>query len=133
MINQLAVVLENRKGRIGDCCKGLRDAGINLSSMSIADTTDFGILRLMTNDNDKAFEVLKRSGFMCAMVSLVAMRVPDRPGALADILIALDEAGVNIEYLYSFASDNGSAHIGFKTNDADKAASLLVKLGVEVL
>ena len=133
MINQLAVFLENRKGRIGDCCKVLRDAGINLSSMSIADTTDFGILRLMTNDSDKAFEVLKRSGFMCAMVSLVAMRVPDRPGALADILIALDEAGVNIEYLYSFASDNGSAHIGFKTNDADKAASLLVKLGVEVL
>ena len=133
MINQLAVFLENRKGRIGDCCKVLKDAGVNLSSMSIADTTDFGILRLMTDDNEKAAAVLRRSGFMCASVSLVAIRVPDRPGALADILIALDEAGINIEYLYSFASDTGSAHIGFKTNDSEAAVKLLGKLGVEVL
>ena len=133
MINQLAVFLENRKGRIGECCKALKDAGVNLSSMSIADTTDFGILRLMTDDNDKAYDALKANGFMCASVPLVAMRVSDRPGALADILIALDESGVNIEYLYSFASETGSAHIGFKTDDSAKAVSVLEKLGVEII
>ena len=133
MIKQLAVFLENRKGRIGECCKALKEAHVNRSSMSIADTTDLGILRLMTDDNDKAVEALKKAGFMCATVPLVAMQVPDRPGALADILIALDEAGVNIEYLYSFASETGSAHIGFKTEDVDAALAVLDKLGVKVL
>ena len=133
MIRQLAVFLENRKGRIGDCCKVLKEANVNLSSMSIADTTDFGILRLMTDDNDKAEAELKKAGFMCAGVSLVAMQVPDRPGALADILIALDEAGINIEYLYSFAGETGSAHIGFKTADEAAATAVLAQLGVKII
>lgn len=133
MINQIAVFLENRKGRIGDCCEVLKHAGVNLCSMSIADTTDFGILRMMTDDNDKALTSLKAAGFMCAAVPLVAMQVPDKPGALADILIALDKAGVNIEYLYSFAGAGDNAHIGFKTNEPMKAERVLNEAGVKII
>ncbi len=133
MINQIAVFLENRKGRIGDCCEVLKKAGVNLSSMSIADTTDFGILRMMTDDNDKAIASLRGAGFMCASVPLVAMQVPDEPGALADILIVLDKAGINIEYLYSFAGAGGSAHIGFKTTEPEKAEKILAEAGTKII
>ena len=133
MINQIAVFLENRKGRVGECCKALKEAGINLCSMSIADTRDFGILRLMTDNNEEAVKTLKAAGFMCSTVELIGMEVPDRPGALADILIALDAAGVNIEYLYSFANAAGKAHIGFKTEDKESARNLLEKMNVKVI
>ncbi len=133
MINQIAVFLENRKGRVGECCKALKEAGINLCSMSIADTRDFGILRLMTDNNDEAVKTLKAAGFMCSTVQLIAIEVPDRPGALADILIALDAAGVNIEYLYSFANAAGKAHIGFKTENKDVACDLLKKMNVKII
>ena len=99
MIKQIAVFLENREGRVSECCKVLKDAGINLRSMSIADTKDFGILRIITDDNELALSALKTAGFLSSLVELVAIEVPDKSGALADLLIALYEGGVNIEYM----------------------------------
>lgn len=133
MIKQIAVFLENREGRVSQCCKVLKDAGVNLCSMSIADTKEFGILRLITDDNDKALSALKSAGFLSSIVELVGIEVPDKSGALADLLIALYEGGVNIEYMYSFAGANGHAQIGFKTGVPEKAVALLESAGAKVL
>ena len=133
MIKQIAVFLENREGRVSQCCKALKEAGVNLCSMSIADTKEFGILRLITDDNDKALVALKSAGFLSSIVELVGIEVPDKSGALADLLIELYEGGVNIEYMYSFAGANGHAQIGFKTGSPEKAIALLEKAGAKIL
>ena len=133
MIKQIAVFLENREGRVSECCKVLKDANVNLRSMSIADTKEFGIMRLITNDNDTAMKALKGAGFLASVVDLVALEVPDKSGALAEMLIALYEGGVNIEYMYSFAGENGHAQIGFKTNTPETAVAILENAGAKVL
>ena len=133
MIKQIAVFLENREGRVSECCKVLKDANVNLRSMSIADTKEFGILRLITNDNEAAMVALKGAGFLASIVELVALEVPDKAGALAEMLIALYEGGVNIEYMYSFAGENGHAQIGFKTNTPNTAVDILGRAGAKVL
>ena len=133
MIKQIAVFLENRQGRVSECCKALKEAGVNLCSMSIADTKEFGILRIITDDNDKALASLKSAGFLSSLVELVGIEVPDKSGALADLLIQLYEGGVNIEYMYSFAGKDGHAQIGFKTNTPEKAVALLEQAGAKIL
>ncbi|MBQ7226773.1 MAG: ACT domain-containing protein [Clostridia bacterium] len=133
MIKQLAVFLENREGRVSECCKTIKNAGVNLCSMSIADTREFGILRIITDNNEKALVALKSAGFVSSMVELVGVEVPDTPGALADILIMLYDAGINIEYLYSFANANGHAQIGFKTATPEKAEDVLKSAGVKII
>lgn len=133
MIKQIAVFLENREGRVSECCKVLKEAGVNLRSMSIADTKEFGILRLITSDNDSAMKALKSAGFLASVVELVALEVPDKSGALAEMLIELYEGGINIEYMYSFAGENGHAQIGFKTNTPETAVAILEKAGAKVL
>ena len=133
MVKQIAVFLENQEGRLSDCCKVLKKANVNLDSLSIADTKEFGILRLITEDNESAMTALKEAGFLCSLVDLVAIEVPDKAGALADELIALSENGVNIEYMYSFADKDGHAQIAFKTANAEKAIDVLKNAGAKVL
>ena len=133
MIQQIAVFLENKEGRVSACCKVLKDAGVNMQSLSIADTKEFGILRIITDDNERALSVLKDAGFLSTIVRLVALEVPDKSGALADMLIALEEGGVNIEYMYSFAGSDNHAQIGFKTATPEKAVEILKNAGAKVI
>lgn len=133
MIKQIAVFLENREGRLSECCKVLKEAGVNLDSISIADTKDFGILRILTEQDEKAMVALKSAGFLSSLVELVAIEVPDEAGALADILIALSEGGVNIEYMYSFADVDGHARLGFKTATPDKAVEILKNTHAKII
>lgn len=133
MIRQIAVFLENREGRVGECCKAIKNAAINLKFMSIADTREFGILRIITDDNDRALKELKKAGFIASMVELIGIEVEDRPGELADILIALNDSDINIEYMYSFANDNGKAQIGFKTATPEKAKEVLKRAGAKIV
>lgn len=133
MLKQIAVFLENREGRVSACCKVLKEAGVNLRSMSIADTKEFGILRLITDDNEKALAALKGAGFLSSLVELVGLEVPDKSGALADMLIALESGGVNIEYMYSFAGNDNHAQIGFKTSTPEKAVEILKSAGAKVI
>ena len=133
MIKQIAVFLENREGRLSECCKVLKEAGVNLDSISIADTKDFGILRILTEQDEKAMVALKGAGFLSSLVELVAIEVPDEAGALADILIALSEGGVNIEYMYSFADVDGHARLGFKTATPDKAVEILKNTHAKII
>lgn len=133
MIQQIAVFLENKEGQISKCCKALKEAHINLRSMSIADTKEFGILRVITDDSEKALSVLQSAGFLANLVNLVAVEVEDKSGALSNVLIALSDRGVNIEYMYSYASENGVAKIVFKTATPEKALEVLNSIGATVI
>ena len=121
MIKQIAVFLENKAGKASACCKVLKDANVNLLALSIADTQDFGILRLITEDNAKALTALKGAGYISSEVELVGLEVPDKAGALSDLLIALGDGGISVEYMYSYAGVDGHAKIAFKTATPEKA------------
>ena len=124
-VNQIAVFLENRKGRLHALLGALSDTNVNVESLNIADTRDFGIVRLVTDDNDKAQAALTAAGFTTARGDLVGIEVPDKPGSLTATLGKLSEEGVNLEYVYSYSRSGGKALILFKTDDAERAEALL--------
>ena len=126
LVNQIAVFLENRTGRLLSLSKALSDSGIDLVSLNIADTSDFGIVRMITSDNEKAAKALKEAGFVVKQTELVSIDVDDTPGGLTKVLEALGDSDIDIEYLYSYAKSNSSkASILFKTSDIDKANKIL--------
>ena len=133
MIKQIAVFLENKAGKASACCKVLKDANINLLALSIADTQDFGILRMITEDNAKALTALKGAGYISSEVELVGLEVPDKAGALSELLIALGDGGISVEYMYSYAGVDGHAKIAFKTATPEKAVELLQKAGAKLI
>lgn len=133
MIKQIAVFLENQAGKASACCKVLKEAGVNLYALSIADTKEFGILRMITEDNEKALSALKSAGYLSSEVELVGLEVPDKAGALAELLIVLGDNGVNVEYMYSYAGVDGHAKIAFKTATPEKAVSVLKEAGAKIL
>lgn len=133
MIKQIAVFLENQAGKASACCKILKDAGVNLQALSIADTREFGILRIITDDNAKALNALKGAGFLASEVELVGLEIADESGALSDLLIGLDDNGVNVEYMYSYAEADGRAKIAFKTNTPEKAVEVLKAAGAKIV
>ena len=126
LVNQIAVFLENRTGRLLSLSKALSDSGIDLVSLNIADTSDFGIVRMITSDNEKAAKALKEAGFVVKQTELVSIEVDDTPGGLTKVLEALGDRDIDIEDLYSDAKSNSSkASILFKTSDIDKANKIL--------
>ena len=134
LVNQIAVFLENRQGRIFELTEALKKANINMLVMSIADTSDYGILRAVTDDNAKAIKALKEAGFTVNSTDLVGIEVEDKPGGLAEVLKVLDQGGIDIEYLYSFKKANdGNAIILFKVADIDKTIEIVKKSGVKLL
>lgn len=133
-VNQIAVFLENRKGRVSDFARVLADNNIDLVSMSIADTKEFGILRAITRDNSLAVKALREAGFTVTSSDLIGIEVEDRSGGLSDVLRLLVEGGVDIEYLYSYAkSEANRAVIILKATNADVAASVIKKNGIKIL
>ena len=133
MIKQIAVFLENESGKASACCKALKNAGVNLLALSIADTKEFGILRILADDNEKALSSLKDAGFLATSVELVAVEVSNTSGSLADLLIGLGEQGISVEYMYSYAEADGAAKIAFKTNSPKRAEELLRAAGAKVI
>ncbi len=133
MIKQIAIFLENEAGKASACCKTLKEAGVNLCALSIADTKEFGILRVITDDNEKALIALRAAGFLSSQIELVGVEVPHETGALSNLLINLGDNGVNVEYMYSYAEADGCAKIAFKTNTPEKAVAILEKAGAKVL
>lgn len=133
MIKQIAVFIENQSGKASACCKALKNAGVNLHALSIADTKEFGILRVIVDDNEKALTALKSAGFLATSVELVAVEVPNTSGALADLLIELGEEGISVEYMYSYAEADGHAKIAFKTGAPEKAESILKQAGAKLV
>jgi len=133
-IKQLSVFLENRQGRLSAPCAALADAGINILTLTLADTERFGILRLIVRDVEKAKSVLERCGFVVKLTEVLAIEVEDRPGGLGNLLSTLETARVNIEYMYAFTAHNaGKAVMIFRFSDTAKAIDSLAAAGIPVL
>jgi len=133
-INQLSVFLENRQGRLTAPCAALAQAGINILALTLADTERFGILRLIVRDFDKAKTILEGCGFVLKVTEVLAIEVEDQPGGLGKLLVTLETAGVNIEYMYAFTGRNsGKAVMIFRFGDTEKAIEALAAAGIGVL
>lgn len=133
-VEQISVFMENRAGRLAEITRVLGKAGVNIRAFSLADTSDFGILRLIVNDNDKAKAALKEHGFTVGKTNVVAVEVEDRPGGLNHILELLSKENINVEYMYAFVQHTGeNAVIIFRFDDIDAAVKLLLNNNVKVL
>ncbi len=133
-VQQISVFLENKSGRLAKLTDVLGESGINIRALSIADTSDFGILRLIVSQPQQAFKVLKEAGFTVSMTDVIAVEVEDKPGGLAKVLSVLESAGINIEYLYAFLEKSSNdALVVFRVEQIDEAVSLLAKNNINVL
>ena len=106
-VEQISVFLENRAGRLAEVTRTLAENNVNIRALSLADTSDFGILRLIVTDNEKAKEALKAKGFTVGRTNVVAAEVGDNPGGLHNILEMLAVGNVNVEYMYAFVTQSG--------------------------
>ena len=133
-LKQLSVFLENRAGRLDEVVHLLGEGGVNIRALSLADTSDFGILRLIVNDVEKALQVLRDSNHTVSTTEVIAVEVPDQPGGLASVLTPLSGAGVNVEYMYAFVEKaTDKAVVIFRFEDADSAVKVLGEAGISVL
>lgn len=133
-VEQLSIFIENKSGRLAEITRILGDAGINIRALSLADTSDFGILRLIVNDVETAKGVLKEKGFTVNKTEVVAVEVPDQPGGLSTILQALDSELINVEYMYAFVERcGGNAVIIFRFDETDKAITTLKSHNFSIL
>ncbi|MCL2475138.1 MAG: ACT domain-containing protein [Chloroflexi bacterium] len=134
-IKQISVFLENRCGRLAEATKILKEYNINISAMSIAETTDYGVLRLIVNKPNEACQALRHNGFTVKETDIIAIMIDDAPGGLYAILNTLEKASVSVEYIYAFAGkrcDEDKALTAFKVEDNDKAIAALQKAGITV-
>jgi hypothetical protein len=133
-VKQLSIFMENRAGRLAEVVRLVGQAGINIRALSLADTSDFGILRLIVSNVDKAMKVLRDSGHTVSLTEVIAVEVPDRPGGLSSVLEPLQAAGVNVEYMYAFVEKaTDKAVVIFRFEDLDAALRVLGKAGISVL
>ena len=133
-VEQISVFLENKAGRLEEVTSILAEANINIRALSLADTSDFGILRLIVNDNNKAKEELKKAGFAVAKTEVVAVEVSDQPGGLHHILRILKKANVNVEYMYAFVQQSGAnAVLIFRFDNLGEALRILKDNDVRVI
>lgn len=134
MIKQISVFLENKSGRLVRIAQVLGEAGINIRGLSIADTSDFGILRMIVDQPDKAIAELKDKGIMATVTEVIAMEVPDTPGGLARVLAFMNDAGINIEYLYSFIEKpTTNAIIMMRVEQIEEALTVLKKNDIPIV
>jgi hypothetical protein len=132
-IKQLSIFVENKTGRLHSITQALSENGINMRALSIADTTDFGILRLIVCDAQKAKKVLSDIGVISKITDVLAVMIDDRTGGLTSVLDTVSDTAVSIEYMYAFlAKDTGRAMMVIKTDDDDKAERVLLEKGIEI-
>ena len=133
-MKQISIFLENSTGRIAEVTRVLKEAGVNLRAISIADTADFGILRLITSDSDKTLDVLKKANFTTRTTEVLAVKIPDVVGSLHDVMLLFQKNNINIKYLYaSFEMTKDSTIIIFKVEDADTGLKFLKDNGYETV
>ncbi|MCQ2580277.1 MAG: ACT domain-containing protein [Treponemataceae bacterium] len=133
-MKQISIFLENSTGRIAEVTRVLKEAGVNLRAISIADTADFGILRLITSDSEKTLDVLKKANFTTRTTEVLAVKLPDQVGSLHDVMVLFQKNGINIEYLYaSFEVTEDSTVIIFKVEDPDAGLKVLKDNGFQAV
>ena len=128
---QISVFLENKPGQLAAVMKLIKDSGINVRALSLADTRDFGILRMIVNDTDRTLSRLKSSGYVATANEIIAVSVPDKPGQLSRIVDILAAGNVNIEYLYAFTGKSDrSVSFVIRVDDSDQASATLEDAGI---
>jgi len=133
-VEQISIFIENKSGRLAEVTRILGEAGVNIRALSLADTSDFGILRLIVDQTDTANNVLRQHAFTVNKTEVIAVEVPDRPLGLNSILEILDRAQVNVEYMYAFVERCGeNAVIIFRFDDVEAAIQTLTENGVAIL
>lgn len=134
LAEQISIFIENKEGRLAEVTAILRDANVNIRALSLADTTDFGVLRLIVNDNEKAEQALRKEGFTVGRTKVLAVEVSDEPGGLNKVLDPLWMQNVNVEYMYAFANPQcKNAIMVFRFDDHDKALEILEKHHIKVI
>jgi hypothetical protein len=133
-VEQVSVFLENKQGSLEEVTRILKEANVNIRTLSLADTTDFGILRLIVNDVDATSRALRDKGFRVSRTTVVAVEVPDKPGGLHSILEVLARDNITVEYLYAYVEKSGeNAVIIFRFDDSNAAIEVLRKNSFSVL
>ncbi|HHF98917.1 MAG TPA: ACT domain-containing protein [Candidatus Aerophobetes bacterium] len=134
LVKQISVFLENKIGRLAEITELLGQNRINIRALAIADTTEFGILRLIVDNPQKAQKILEEKGFTAKQTDVIVVKVADRPGGLSEILKALKDFSLNVEYLYAFVKQSGeNALVVFRIEDTQKALDIFREKGVEIV
>ena len=132
-LNQLSVFIENREGRLDEVLEALKEENINIVSLSLADSSDYGLLRMIVSDADKAKTVLKDKGFTAMLTPVLGVKLSHQVGQLQVLLAEICKAGINIDYMYALVTGSDDASIVIKTADLESAANVLSKTGVEFI
>lgn len=132
-VNQLSVFIENRQGRLKEVLRVLKDNGVSILSLSLADTTDYGLLRLIVNNPEHGRDVLLEAGFSCMLTEVLIVKVPHVAGSLQKILEIIAEKNVSIEYMYGLSVAATDATIVMKTNELDLACSVLKDYNIDTM
>lgn len=134
LVEQIAVFLENKSGRLAEITAVLAENNINIRALSVADTADFGILRLIVDNVEKVKTVLKENGFTVGKTTVIAVEVEDKTGGLARVLQIIHAANINVEYMYAFVNKTGeNAVLIFRFEKMDEAIAALKEKGVTIL
>lgn len=133
-VEQISVFLENKSGRLSEVTAILAESEVNIRALALADTSDFGVLRLIVDDTENARKALKNNGFTVGKTNVIAVEVPDQPGGLHHILTLFYKADINVEYMYAFVRSSGdNAVMIFRIEKEEEAIRLLEKNGVSVI
>lgn len=132
-IQQLSIFLENKPGRLAEVTNTLKQGNINIHALSLADTSDFGILRLIVGDSAKGKELLKQNGFTVSLTTVIALEMSHSPGGLNNVLQIFKDNSVNIEYMYAFVHNQNMATLVFRTDNEDKAIGVLNENKIRLL
>ena len=130
---QLTVFIENRTGRLCEVLGVLKNNEVNILSLSLADTTEFGLLRLIVDNPEKGKEKLSENGFSSLLSDVSIIKIPHKVGSLQELLRAIDKSGVNIEYMYGLSVDGDDAYVVLKTNDVEKVDAILSENNIETV
>ncbi|MDR3298971.1 MAG: amino acid-binding protein [Candidatus Accumulibacter sp.] len=133
MIHQITVFLENDKGRLAALCRALGDAGISMHALTVADTANYGVARIIADTPAKACTVLHAAGFRASLTKVFAIEVPDRAGGLANLLEAFDAENINVEYAYCFAIQGGKAIDVLRIDSPSDAEKIIVGAGFRIV
>jgi hypothetical protein len=133
MIDQITVFLENDRGRLAALCRTLGDAGISMHALTVADTAQYGVARIIADTPAKAYETLNEKGFRASLTKVFAIEVPDHAGGLATLLEAFDAAAINVEYAYCFATEGGKALDILRIDNHDAATRVIMATGFRVI
>jgi len=134
LVEQVAIFIENRSGRLAEVTGILAQANINIRAIFVADTADFGILRVIVDQPEKAVRALKEGGFTVSITPVVAIEMPDRPGGLWGVLKTLESIGLNVEYMYAVITRSGNnAVVVFRFDEPERAVRVLQEAGIRVL